>query len=384
MKILFVCMQYIHSARWVNQLKDSEHEIFLFDCLDMPIHEDLKWTKYTDNWSQRKLTYIKGEFWLEKNFPFLFSKIEPFLKVTASEKLKELIKEIKPDLVHSLEMQSETYPLLKVRRDINFKWAFSCWGNDVFFYKDLDAHKFKINEVIALLDYCFLECERDKKLIKSINNTTKVLGTKFPGGGGYKINKYKTHSKPLKERKLIIIKGYEHKFGRALSVLKALEFIIDDIKSIDIYIYSAHKIVIEKIFEFNEKYNLNIEYSSRYNQLTHSELLEKFGQAKIAIGNNISDGVPNTLLEAIICGAFPIQSNPGGASEDYIVHNKNGLLIKNPEDSKEIAKQIKKALINDELLKNAFSINQEIAKKLDHNLIKKEVLKAYKQIEADV
>jgi glycosyltransferase involved in cell wall biosynthesis len=163
-----------------------------------------------------------------------------------------------------------------------------------------------------------------------------------------------------------------------------VEFIIDDIKSIDIYIYSAHKIVIEKIFEFNEKYNLNIEYSSRYNQLTHSELLEKFGQAKIAIGNNISDGVPNTLLEAIICGAFPIQSNPGGASEDYIVHNKNGLLIKNPEDSKEIAKQIKKALINDELLKNAFSINQEIAKKLDHNLIKKEVLKAYKQIEADV
>ena len=60
------------------------------------------------------------------------------------------------------------------------------------------------------------------------------------------------------------------------------------------------------------------------------------------------------------------------------------MLIKNPEDSKEIAKQIKKALINDELLKNAFSINQEIAKKLDHNLIKKEVLKAYKQIEADV
>lgn len=377
-------MQYIHSARWINQLKDSEHEIFLFDCLDMPIHEDLKWTKYTDNWSHRKLTYIKGEFWLEKNFPFLFSKIEPFLKVTASEKLKELIKEIKPDLVHSLEMQSETYPLLKVRRDINFKWAYSCWGNDVFFYKDLDTHKFKINEVIALLDYCFLECERDKKLKKSINNTTKVLGTKFPGGGGYKINKYKTHSKPLKERKLIIIKGYEHKFGRALSVLKALEFIIDDIKSIDIYIYSAHKIVIEKIFEFNEKYNLNIEYSSRYNQLTHSELLEKFGQAKIAIGNNISDGVPNTLLEAIICGAFPIQSNPGGASEDYIVHNKNGMLIKNPEDSKEIAKQIKKALINDELLKNAFSINQEIAKKLDHNLIKKEVLEVYKQIEADV
>ncbi len=67
MKILFVCQQYIHSARWINQLKDSNHEIFVFDCLDRPVHEELSWTNYIGNWSKRKLPYIKGEDRLKKN-----------------------------------------------------------------------------------------------------------------------------------------------------------------------------------------------------------------------------------------------------------------------------------------------------------------------------
>ena len=383
MKILFVCQQYIHAARWINQLKDSGHQIFLFDCLDKPIHPDLKWTNYTTCWSKRKISYIKGECFLEKKMPKFYRFIESKLKVTASEKLEEIIKEIQPDLVHSLEMQSESYPLIKVRKKIHFKWAYFSWGSDLYLYQNDKKHKSRIQSVLSNIDYLFTDNKRDVDLandLKFIGKSMPIL----PGGGGYHLEKHHQQIKPIDKRRLILVKGYHHWAGKALYVLNALELIVEDIRAFDIYIYSAHDIVVEKIEELNKTYNLNIEYSSRFNQISQNQLLEKFGQAKIAIGNNISDGVPNTLLEAIICGAFPIQSNPGGASEDYIVHNKNGLLIKNPEDSKEIAKQIKKALINDELLKNAFSINQEIAKKLDHNLIKKEVLKAYKQIEADV
>ena len=76
MKILFVCQQYIHAARWIGQLKDSGNDIYVFDCLDAPIHEDLKWTNFTTNWSKRKLPYLKGEDWLKKHFPKLFYLIE--------------------------------------------------------------------------------------------------------------------------------------------------------------------------------------------------------------------------------------------------------------------------------------------------------------------
>lgn len=384
MKILFVCLQYIHAARWINQLKDTEHEIYVFDCLDNKIHKDLLWTNYTTNWSKRKVPYLKGEYFLEKKMPRVFNKIEPYLKVTASEKLEELIKEIKPDLVHSLEMQSQTYPLLKVRKKIHFNWAYSCWGNDIYFFKDKKEHRFKLINSIKTIDYFFLECMRDKSLVTSIYSKATILGINFPGGGGYNLEQYKKYTLPLNERKLIIIKGYEHNFGRALTVLKALTLMEGALKGNEIYVYSAHKIVENEIKVLNKKYNFNIQYSTRDNQISHEALLSKFGKAKLAIGNNISDGIPNTLLEAIILGAFPIQSNPGGASEDYIKDGENGLLIKNPEDALEISQLIIKALNSKHLLNNASELNKEIKLKLDKEVIRKSTLKAYSKINKQI
>ena len=383
MKILFVCQQYIHAARWINQLKDSEHQIFVFDCLDTPIHKDLKWTNCTTNWSKRKLPKFKGEHFLKKKFPKFYSKIEPFFKVTASNKLAELIEEIKPDLVHSLEMQSQTYHVLKAYKKYQFKWAYFSWGSDLYLYQNDKNHQQKIKNVLCKLDYLFTDNQRDIKLAKALGFSNTVSNV-FPGGGGYHLKEFKQFEKSISERNLILIKGYHHWAGRALNVLNSLEIIVDQIKNYDIYVYSAHSIVIEKINELNKKYNLNIEYSSRKNEISHQELLQKFGEAKIAIGNSISDGIPNTLLEAITLGAFPIQSNPGGATEDYITNNKNGFLIENPGDEKEIANLIKTVLESEELVENAFKLNAEISKKLDYSVVKKEVLNVYQNIALDL
>mgnify|MGYP005989549373 CR=1 FL=1 len=380
MKILFVCQQYIHSVRWINQLKDSHHEIFIFDCLDKAIHQELKWTNYIEHWSKRKIRYIKGEYLLEKKAPKLFEKVEPFLKITASEKLLEIINQIQPDLVHSLEMQSETYPLIKVRQKISFHWAYSSWGSDIYVYKNQSYHRKKLQKVFSKLNFLFVDNHRDVKLSKDLGFNNTVSGV-FPGGGGYNLKRYKDYIVPIEDRNLILIKGYHHWAGRALFVLDAIENIVERIKDFDVYVYSAHPIVIEKIHELNNKYHLNIKYSSRYNQISQKDLLEKFGKAKIAIGNNISDGIPNTLLEAIILGAFPIQSNPGKVTEDYIENNKNGFLIAAPEKSEEIANHIINAISNNELLAKAFKVNQEIAKNLEEKMIREKVLVAYQTIE---
>jgi hypothetical protein len=383
MKILFVCQQYIHAARWINQLKDSHHEVFVFDCLDVPIHKDLLWTHKITNWSKRKVPYIKGEERLRKKKPQIYEKIASFLKVTPSEKLEEIIKEIKPDLVHSMEMQSETYPLIKVRKKIDFNWAYFCWGNDLYSFKNKKNHIKKIQQVLKSIDYLFTDTHRDVYLANEIGYS-KQHSYVFPGGGGYQLKNYKKQVKPIKEREFILIKGYQHNYGRAIPVLEALELIADEIKEYRIYVYSAHNIVIEKVKALNESPHFDIHYSSRHDQITHDALLALFGKSLIAIGNSISDGIPNTMLEAIILGAFPIQSNPGGATEDYIKNEENGLLISNPESPVEISKLILKAIKNKELIEKAYQKNQEISKKLEYNLIKDKVLKAYSEIEESI
>ena len=382
MKILFVCLQYIHAARWINQLKDTEHEIYVFDCLDRPIHKDLLWTNYTTNWNKRKIPYLKGEFFLEKKMPSIFNKIERYLKVTSSEKLEELIKELKPDLVHSLEMQSQTYPLLKVRKKNDFKWAYFSWGSDLYLYQNEKKHQQKIKQVLFNLNYLFVDNQRDINIAKDLGFKNEVAGI-FPGGGGYQLEKIKETVAETPKENLIIIKGYHHWAGRALVVLNALELIKSDLIDYKVLVYSAHDNVIDKIAEMNGN-GWNIEFISRKKEVSQNELLKLFAKAKIAIGNNISDGIPNTLLESIILGVFPIQSNPGGASEDYISDGKNGFLIQNPEDAVEISKLISKALKSDELLEKAFLMNQEIAKKLAYKEIRNRVLDAYATIENNI
>ncbi len=378
MKILFVCQQYIHSARWINQLRDTHHEVYVFDCLDHKIHEDLRWTHYTENWSKRKLPKIKGEYSLGKKFPRFYSFIEPWLKVTASEKLNEIIQKIQPDLVHSLEMQSETYHLLKVKK--RFLWAYFSWGSDLYLYQDKKAHSQKIRNVLSQIDYFFTDNSRDVSMAKELG----FRGTQmpiYPGGGGYYLEKYKPFITPIEDRKLILIKGYHHWTGRALKILEAIELVTNEIPDYQIYVYSAHNIVVDKIKEMNKSLDTKIQYSSRHDQISHDKLLNLFGKARIAIASSISDGIPNTLLETIILGAFPIQSNPGKVTEDYITHNKNGFLITNPEDEKEISELIIRSIKETELLESAFQHNQKIAKTLEYDFVREKVLNSYSNIE---
>jgi glycosyltransferase involved in cell wall biosynthesis len=105
------------------------------------------------------------------------------------------------------------------------------------------------------------------------------------------------------------------------------------------------------------------------------------GKSLLYIGNSISDGMPNTLLEAIIMGAFPIQSNPGGVTEEIIANNINGLLLNNPEDINEIQRLIAYALNNLEMFKEAFHKNSIIAEeRLEYNLNQQKIIKVYNQL----
>ena len=380
MKILFVCQQYIHAARWINQLKESGYDIYVFDCLDAPIHKDLKWANYITDWKKRKIRRLKGEDWLKKHFPKLFYLIEPFLKLTASEKLTQIIADIKPDVVHSFEMQSQSYPLLKaLKKGKSFKWIYSCWGSDLFLYQNDKNHFPKIKKVLNNLDYAFFDCQRDKKLAKQLGFNGKSLGV-FPGGGGYNLKELQTFLKPISDRNLIIIKGYQNWAGCALNALDAIEQMAVELKSYKFYVYSAHPVVVEKIKCFKKENSLKIDYSTRANQLSHINLIKKFGEAKLALAISKTDGIPNTLLESMMMGAFPIQTNPGKVTEEYITDGKNGLLIDDYQDIESIKKALKIALNNSQLLEQAFEINLELSKQLEATKIKTEVINAYKSV----
>ncbi|WP_298343676.1 glycosyltransferase [uncultured Algibacter sp.] len=379
MKILMVSMNSIHFQRWTDQLKDSGHEVFWFNIRDGGYSEKLHWVKQITGW-KLKFPKLKGRVFVKKRLPWLYNKLSFLYENNTAKTFEKVLLEVKPDVVHSFVLYVSCAPILKVMNVYaDIKWIYSSWGSDLFYFQQNPEYLKDIKRVLPRVNYLFTDCNRDVELAKKYGFNGKVLGV-FPGGGGYSIDTFEAYIQPLENRNAILVKGYQGRSGRAIPVLKALEALSEIINDFQIIVLGAD----DEVCTFVKQSSLiksNLKIYKKSDMLPHIEVIKLMGQALIYIGNSNSDGMPNTLLEAIIMGAFPIQSNPGGATEDIIKHKKNGLLIQDCENVDSIFKLIELAISNQSLQSKVFKTNQEDVKfTLDRNIIKKEVISKYNSI----
>lgn len=369
-------MPSIHFIRWVENLKDTAHELYWLDILDRGTITTNANLHQIVNWKTRKINPIKGEYFLRKKAPFIYKTIETLLQVTIKEQLEKILAEIQPDIVHSFEMQSCSYPILdSLNKFKDIKWVYSCWGSDLFYYQNVPTHKGKIKNVLKRVNVIQTDCLRDYNIAKSLGFNGEFSGV-IPGGTGFKLNELEKFKLPFEQRNVILIKGYEHRFGRAINSIKAMQQIPNELSNYEVVVFGAHKNVIQYITENKLPFMVYDRHG-----LSHVQLLELFGKSLLYIGNSISDGLPNTLLEAIVMGAFPIQSNPGNVSSEIIENSKNGLLIEDPNNLNEIKNHIEFAIQNPQILKEAVVINKEIAhKRLDFEINKEKVVNLYSKL----
>lgn len=376
MKILFISMPSVHVIRWIENLKDTSYELYWFDVLGRGRLETLDSVRQFTAWKKRKLPHIKGGYFLSKRFPFLYETIQPFLEVTANEALEKIILEIQPDIVHSFEMQSCSYPILKtMQRYPSVKWLYSCWGSDLFYYQQFPNHLNRIKKVLKRINYLHTDCTRDLVLARQLGFSGTHVGV-IPGGAGYNLNFLDKFKQPIYQRKIILVKGYEHQFGRGLNIVKALHLLQHEIQDYEVVVFGAHI----KVIDYIESNHLNFKFFDRQ-VLSHQELMALMGKSLLYIGNSISDGMPNTLLEAIVMGVFPIQSNPEGVSAEIIKNGINGYLINDSEDIQAIKNTIAETIFNVKLIENAAEINQKITvERLDYDNNRTKVIDLYKYV----
>lgn len=371
MKILMVSMNSIHFRRWTSQLKDAGHEVYWFDILGAGgTIKELDWVSQKTDW---RLRIQKGRYLLKKS-PLL----KRFIERDVAKAFESYVAEIQPDLVHSFVLYMSCVPILDVmKKYTHIKWLYSAWGNDLYFYQHDPLYKKGIDLVLPHLDYMFADCKRDLMLAKKLGFTGKSLGD-YPGGGGYHFDLIREDIKPVSEREGLLVKGYQGEKHRGLNVLKALEKMLDTPK---ITFFSTDQSLIKYYNSSEILKKKEITFHTQEKGLDHKELCRLMNRSLIYIGNNLSDGMPNTMLEAICFGAFPIQSNPGGASAEIIDEGVNGLLIQDCEDIDEITHKLEQSLTNHQMLQKAFENNMKIRIKLAYPFIRKQVLDQYNLIE---
>ncbi len=287
--------------------------------------------------------------------------------------LAALIRRLKPTLIHSMEFQHAGYLVLKAKEVYGAgfpQWIATNWGSDIFYFRRFADHGAQLRRLLGSIDYYSCECHRDIGLARELGYQGPVLPV-LPNSGGFDLEQvFRMRAPgPPSHRKLLMIKGYHHFAGRAMTAIKVLETFAECLKAYEIILFSVSA-------EQPERKVLNIRV---IDAARHDEILAYFGRARLYMGISISDAISTSALEAMAMGAFPIQTNTS-CCDEWFEDGKGGFIVP-PDDFDTICDRFLRALNDDALVDQAAEINwATVRARLDIRVLRGKVEAFYRQI----
>lgn len=405
MRLLIVAMaNSIHVARHIQQLAGQGWDIHLFCSLDNGlIHPEMRHVTvhqsfYHDDKRQPTHNPYIQRRGISVNLPVLNHVLHTPLDILERglrrllrtyrpdyrvNELARLIDDLKPDVVHSIEFQHSAYLTLAARDRVKGRfppWIVTNWGSDIYFYRHFDEHLSKIRAILAQCDYYDCECERDVRIARELG-FQGVAWPPLPNAGGFDLNDVKqlqdAERMPTADRRVIVIKGGQNWSGRAQVALYALRLCQDLLRDYEIIVFNAPEDVqLTAIFVSRQT---GIAIRLLPSGTSHKDMLRMYGKARVYIGLSVSDGISTSMLEAMVMGAFPIQSCAACADE-WLVEGETGFIV-DSEDPHIVAEALRRALTDDALVNSAAARNWQVAQaRLDAEKIKSQIIGLYQQV----
>lgn len=390
MRILFVAMpNSVHSARWIAQTAGLGWDVHLFPStpagallkLGGP-HPDLRdVTVY--GVSFRRHTQVHPSVRLRGLSPLtrLSGLASAVLQPWAPAFLTSLIRRLKPDIVHSLELQHAGYLTLEAKKKLGAfpPWIVSNWGSDISVFGRLREHAERIRELLGACDYYTCECSRDVELARTFGFHGEALPV-WPIAGGIDVSRVQGFREPgpSSKRRVVALKGYTGWAGRGLVGVRAVELAAAVLRDYRVVTYLAADDVRLAAGLVTESTGVEFEHLPRS---SHDEILRLHGRARTSIGLSIGDGISTSALEAMAAGSFPVQSHTS-CLEEWVRDGETGLLV-HPNDPQEVAAALRRAVTDDELVDRAAARNLEtVQERLDASRIRPAVVETYERIAA--
>ena len=126
----------------------------------------------------------------------------------------------------------------------------------------------------------------------------------------------------------------------------------------DFFFYSVTDDLLSILIKLRKIYPKNISFSTVREPISRQKLLETFSESRIYIGASLSDGVSTSFLEALVTGAYPIQTETSCANEWLGKGFKASVVSLKSE---QIEMTINMALRDDSLVDDAYRINKTLA-----------------------
>jgi glycosyltransferase involved in cell wall biosynthesis len=302
--------------------------------------------------------------------------------------IKRSVRTFRPDIVHALRIPFEGMLSEPVLRTAQQPFIVSIWGNDLTLFAAGGRWFTRATKrVLASADALHCDCERDVRLARTLGyrGLATVLPTcggldesVFPGGTSYENARGRLGIET--GRPVIFNPRASREYTRHDIFFAALPAVLREFP--DALVVTVGIDRDPELQEYSRELGVDKSIVFLPNQ-TARDMAQLYSAAEVIVSPTEHDGTPNSVLEAMACGSFPIVSDLESLRE-WIDDGVNGLVVN--LSSSGFAGGIIKALRDDGLRAKAALHNRSlISKKATRQIVRPAISGLYREaLEAGV
>ena len=284
----------------------------------------------------------------------------PLTITRSARKLRSVIERVKPDLIHAMRIPYEG--MLAADSYNGIPLLVSTWGNDFTLHAQsnpLMRHYTRWTMQVA--NALHSDCQPDLRLARDWGFSTAGPTLVIPGNGGIRSDIFYPPKKLVDEPVIINPRGFRA-YVRNDIFFKAIPLVLKKIPK-------AKFLCASMAGEPQAQQWINTfgiaESVELLKPVPHAQMADIFRRASVLVSPSLHDGTPNSLLEGMACGCFPVAGDLDSIRE-WIDDGENGLLTDASKPHK-LAESIIEALINKDLRKQAAGLNaKRIAERAEY------------------
>ncbi len=288
----------------------------------------------------------------------------------AARRLALAIAEIGPQIVHAMRIP---YEGMLAGRALSTPAAgtadhlplvLSVWGNDFTLHARSSRVLGSLTKMaLRRADVLHADCQRDLRLAHEWGFSRRRQGIVMPGNGGVQSSLFYPPAPDIRhmdaaEQAPIIVQP------RGFRAYVQNQAFFESLPSVLAVYPQARVICPDMATEVHARRwvdRLGLEAQvALLSKKSRIEMAELFRRAWIAVSPTTHDGTPNTLLEAMACGCFPVAGDLESIRE-WIENGRNGLLL-DPTDPRALAQAMQSAIENTKMRAASAALNVKLVR----------------------
>jgi len=321
---------------------------------------------------------------------FLRHWLGPLTIPRAAKRVRGAIDEISPDLVHAMRIPFEG--MLAATADPPAPLLISVWGNDFTLHANASPGMMWLTRrAVSRADALHTDCRRDIRIAHRWGFAEGKPEVVLPGGGGVRTDLFFPGEPGLdairgemagvlrdipEEAPVVINPRGFRAYVRNDTFFQAIPRILEAYPETVFLCPSmaGERQALSWIERLGIRTNVRL-----LPRLTPPEMAAAYRRSQVAVSPSEHDGTPNTLLEAMACGCFPVVGDLESIRE-WIENTVNGLLV-DPADPAELASAVVQSLSNPEMRAQGRAYNQRfIRERATRELVMKQAEDYYRQL----